>query len=391
MPETDTSKRAAGSVDHPDVSPFALPVAVKAAPDVPTGAPQRRGRLRTLVIGLGVAAMVAAVLLLPVWSGRPVPVAAEVVTLAPVTRVLAVNGRIAVLHSIDVRPLVGGRIAEIPVAEGDRVQLGAVVARIDPTTQQTIVRQAIAGLDAAVIARDQAREAYDRALALGEFTPRASLEAADSALGRAEQEVTRLAALVEQAQAQLADLTIRAPLSGTILRRPVEPGSSVTPTSVLMTIADLGQAVVEADVDEAFATQIRSGQPAVLRLVGETRLHDGLVVRVADQVDPATGALALRIAFAEPVTAPIGLTVAANIVVQEHEAAMTVPRTALLSEAGESAVLIMRDGIAVRRAVRVIDWPSERLVVTDGLEPGDVVIRDATGVSAGQPVRAEAS
>ncbi len=45
------------------------------------------------------------------------------------------------------------------------------------------------------------------------------------------------------------------------------------------------------------------------------------------------------------------------------------------------------DGIAIRRPVSVIDWPAARLIVTDGLEPGDVLVLDAAGVTDGQAVR----
>jgi len=324
-----------------------------------------------------------------VWRVNPPVVAVETTALAPVTRVLAVNGRIAAVNSVEVRSVVSGRLDEIPVAEGDRVTTGQVLARIDAAAQNAIVRQAMAGLDAALVAQQQATEAYDRSLSLGTAIARTALEADAFAVRSATQEVARQSATLDQAQIVLETFTIRAPFAGTILDLYAEPGQLTGPSSALLTLADLSDLVVEADVDEAYATQIALGQPAVLQLAGATGTAEGHVSFVSNRVDVATGGLAIRIAFEAPVAAPVGLTVATNIIVDQQDAALTVPRTAILSGTEGTDIFVLTDGIATRRALSVVDWPAARLIVTDGLAPGDVVILDATGISDGQTVAAE--
>jgi len=154
-----------------------------------------------------------------------------------------------------------------------------------------------------------------------------------------------------------------------------------------MTITDLGQLVVETDVDETYATQIKVGQSAALQLSGETAVREGRVSFVSQKVDEATGGLAVKLTPEAALTAPIGLTVTANITVDDRASSVTVPRAALLRDAGGDAVLVITDGIARRRAVVVIDWPAARLIVTEGLAVNDVVIADATGVADGQAIR----
>jgi hypothetical protein len=156
-----------------------------------------------------------------------------------------------------------------------------------------------------------------------------------------------------------------------------------------MTLADLGELVVEADVDEAFATQIAPDQPAILLLAGETGTRDGHVSFVSRRVDVGTGGLAVEIAFDAPVSAPVGLTVATNIVVERREAALTVPRTALETGAQGTGVFLVEDGAARFAPVTVVDWPAARLIVTDGLTEGDVLIVDAVGIADGQAVTTE--
>lgn len=360
--------------------------AVRPSPASP--APRLR-RIWIWIVGLVLAGGAGLGFFLQPWASSPVVVAVETVTLAPVTRILAVNGRIEALHSVDVRAQVGGTLADLSVVEGDSVQSGGIVARIDSTAQQAVLRQAMAGLDAALVAQAQAQATLERTRALGANVARTVLENAETAVQSAAQEAARMTALVDQAQIQLGNFTIRAPMTGTVLALNADPGQTIDPSTVLMTIADLGQLTVETDVDEAYATQLRADMPAVLQLTGETATREGRVSYVSQRVDAATGGLAVKLVFDEPVTAPVGLTVTANIVIDRRDAALTVPRTAVVTGDGRPAVLVVSDGIARLRPVTVIDWPAARLIVTEGLVPGDALILDATGIADGQSVRVE--
>ncbi len=324
------------------------------------------------------------------WTPAVIPVTVEQVTMAPVTRLLAVNGRIAAVHSVDVRALVSGRLAQVAVNEGQRVDAGHVLARIDPAAQDAVVRQALAGLDAALVAQEQAEATYARSLALGANISAVVMEADRRAVQSAIQDVARMTALLEQAQVQLGRHTLRAPITGTIVAMDAEVGQIADTATVLLTLADLNDLIVETDVDEAYANQVAVGQLAVLRFAGEVQTRTGTVRTVAGRVDAATGGLSVRIGFDTAVTAPIGMTVTANIVVDQRDAALTVPRTALVSENGDTAVFLAKDGSTRLQPVSLIDWPAARLVVTEGLSPGDSVIIDAEGLSDGLRIRSEA-
>lgn len=351
---------------------------------MPTPASRRRWWLWGVAGLVGLA--LAAVAWSQFWMARPVPVSVEIAVHAPVTRVLSVNGRIAAVHTVDVRSTVGGSLTTLPVAEGDAVEAGQVLAQIDADAQNAIVRQAMAALDAALVAQAEARQTYERSLALAANIPRSVLETQARAVQSAEQEVARLTASLDQAQVALHDHTIRAPMRGTVLALDAEEGQIVDPTTPLLTLADLGELVVEADVDEAYATQIAPDLPAVLQLAGETDTRDGHVSFVSRRVDVATGGLAVKIAFDAPVVAPVGLTVATNIIVDRRDAALTVPRTALHSGADGTGVFVVVDGAARFQPLAVADWPAARLIATSGLAEGDVVITDSTGITDGLAV-----
>jgi RND family efflux transporter MFP subunit len=350
----------------------------------PAASPWRR---RLVWIGLALAVAVGGWLAFAEpWNPGGEGVAVEAVVAGPVSRVLAVNGRMAALQSVAVRSTVAGTLVEVPADEGDRVVQGAVLARLDDTPQQAVLREVVAALDQGVVAQQQAADAVSRAEALGTNVSRVTLDDARRTLERADREVGRLRALVDQTRFHLTKFSIAAPIAGTVLTRSVDPGQVVDLSTVLFTVADLNELIVETDVDESYATQIRPGMPAVLQLTGETGTIDGTVSFVAPVVDAETGGLAVKIALAEPQQAPVGLTVTANIVVDRQESAISVPRSAIVSSSSRPGVFVLTEGAARLVPVTVIDWPADRLIVTEGLEPGDVIIVDANGITDGQGV-----
>lgn len=364
--------------------PMSTPLVPALRPVVPKPAAKRRLWIwgAAGLLGLALAGFVWS----QFWMVRPTPVTVEIAALAPVTRVLAVNGRIAAVRSVDVRSVMSGNLVELLVAEGDVVDKNQILAQVDAAGQNATVRQAMAALDAALVAQQQSTEIYERAVALGSNIPRSELEANAHAVQSAAREVARLTAALDQAQIVLEDFTIRAPVAGTVLALDAEEGQIVGPTSRLLTLADLSEILVEADVDEAYATQIAVGQPAVLQMAGNTGTLPGHVNFVSNRVDEATGGLAIKISIDAPIAAPVGLTVTTNVVVDWRDAALTVPRTALVNG---DAVFVVKDGMAQLQPVQVVEWPAARLIAMAGLEEGNAVIVDATGISDGQPVDVE--
>ena len=237
-----------------------------------------------------------------------------------------------------------------------------------------------------MITQAKAQASLLRAQSLGRNVSLVALEDANSALESASQEVDRLTALLDQARIQLSRYTIMAPIAGTIMSIAADPGQIVDPASPILTVADLRALMVETDVDEAYATQISQGLKAVLQLVGTNQNLAGTVSFVSPQVDVTTGGLAVRISTDLPLKAPVGLTVTANIIVEDNPAAISAPRTALVTDATGSSVFVLRDGKAKITPVQPVDWPAARLIVTEGLRAGDLLIEDASGLQDGQEV-----
>lgn len=344
--------------------------------------PRKRSKLWPLVAVFAIAAAAYIAISQP-WTARPAQVTTEVTASGPVSQVLAVNGRIAARISVTVRAAVSAQVRDVAASEGQKVASGDVLLTLDTAIIHAQVEQASAALEAQHALERQAKAAVDRSRALGSNSPRAALEDAEFALASARQETARLDAALRQVKRQLDEYTIRAPMDGVVITRTVDPGQLVDPQRDLFVVADTSDLIVETDVDELYSAHIGEGLTALLRPVGASVAQQGKIVFAAPKVDSVTRGRQIKIAFDQPVSLPIGLTVNANIIVKEIDAALSLPRRAIVTEDGRSHVLVLQDGVIVRRDIRFNDWPSDRVVISEGLTEGETVVLDPTSVKAG--------
>jgi multidrug efflux pump subunit AcrA (membrane-fusion protein) len=116
-------------------------------------------------------AALALILLTLIWwqpfTTKPTSVVVEIVTPGPITRVLAVNGQVSALKSVSKHSSVSGTLLNLWVAEGDLVKLGDILVQIDAAQQAAVLRQAVAALDAGLVARAAAKTTLAPTQALG--------------------------------------------------------------------------------------------------------------------------------------------------------------------------------------------------------------------------------
>jgi len=306
------------------------------------------------------------------------------------SRVLAVNGRIRPRLSVDVKSPVPGRITLLPFDVDQRVAQGTLIARIDDAPQLAAIRQAQSLLATqkealAQALRDQAR--YEK---LAEIVGTQRVELARLAVRQAQDEVLRMTASVEQAREIQARHQIHAPFSGIITERPVDPGQTVSSDTTVYRLADTSMPEVVAYVDELYAADLSVGVTATITIPGETKPLTAKIIHMEDRVDPATGARAVRLAFDQPpMRAPAGLTVSANLIVERRSSAISIPRSAILGPSTAPRVRLLNDaGEVVEQHIGFVDWPSEKVIVTSGLQPGMHILADPLAAEPGERVRA---
>ncbi len=316
-------------------------------------------------------------------------VASYTSTIGPAERILAVNGRIRPRLQVDIRPPAGGALVELPFDVGHRVNLGDVLARIDdgPEAAAIAVAQAAVQSQQAILA--QAQRDLTRYEALGEFATVKDVEQRRLAVVEGERELKRRTAAVSQATELRERRVLRAPFTGVILERPVDPGQNVGPENVIYRLADLSTPEIVAEVDEIYAAEIHPGMEALVSVPGQSDTVRATVLHIEPRVDPGTGARDVRFTLDGALTdRPAGLTVTINIVIERRTNAVKIPRRAIRQAGGKMSVLIAGpDGIVRDRVVTIVDWPAEDVIVTHGLEAGEHVLLSPTAAKPGEKVR----
>lgn len=320
---------------------------------------------------------------------RPPQVQTIPITAADATRVLAVNGRIRPRLSVDIKSPVPGRIILLPFDVGQRVTQGTLIARIDDAPQLAAIRQAQSLLAAqkeilAQAMRDQAR--YEK---LAEIVGMQRVEQARLAVRQAHDETLRLTDNVVQAREIQARHQIRAPFSGIITERPVDPGQAVGSDTTMYRLADTTMPEAVAQVDELYAADLSVGMAAQIAIPGQPKPLTAKIIHMEERVDAATGARAVRLAFDQPpVSAPAGLTVSVNLIVERRPQAVSIPRSAILSPSVKPHVRVVTAADEVRdQPIEFIDWPSQTVIVTSGLQPGMRILAVPNSAGPGQRVR----
>lgn len=328
---------------------------------------------------------------LAAWEFWPKPplVQTAVVREAPASRLLAVNGRIRPRLSVDVQPRVAGDLILLPFDVGARVGKDALLARVDDGPQGEAVAQAAAAVAGQTQTLEQARRDLARYEAIPQYVTRQRVEQARLAVRQAQEEVRRLNAVVSQARQLRERNDVRAPFAGVIMERPVDPGQAVTTSSVLYRLADLTDPEVTVQVDEIYAAALTPGMEARVTVPGISGALKARIVHIEPRVDPETGARDVRLRMTDALaTAPAGLTVTVNLIVDQRARALSIPRGAILAEdAGTHVLLVDAEGRVAKRAIRFIDWPAESVIVTAGLKPGERYLTDPTAARDGQRVR----
>jgi membrane fusion protein, multidrug efflux system len=319
-------------------------------------------------------------------EGGPVPVLVAAATKADVPVYLDAVGTIKALNTVTVSPQVDGKLLSVGFAEGDDVKKGDVLARIDPTTYQAQLDQALAkkAQDEALLANAKVDlERYEKLAATNAInrqqadTQRA-LVAQDAALVQSDQ------AAVDNARATLGYTTIVAPIDGRTGIRQVDEGNivhaagstaivvitQIKPISVLFNLPqqELGQ------VNEAFA----KGPLAVeAQRPDSDAVIDRGVLRVVDnQVDQTTGTVKLKAEFPNlNLRLWPGQFVNVRLLIDTLKGVVTIPTGAVQRGPNGTFVYVVKDDNTVATRPIVVQKQDEtQTVVKSGLTPPERVV-----------------
>ncbi len=248
--------------------------------------------------------------------------------------------------------------------------------------------------ESSAVERREARRAVDVARAQ-QRNAQAQSEAntdAGTDVAQAQAQLAVAQAATVAARARLAQTALVAPTDARVLVRDVEPGQIVQPGKALLSLALAGPTQLVAQVDERFLDQLQPGQKAaVVADAFAGQRFAARVLSIAPAVDAQRGAI--EVTFALDAQAPAYLredmTLSVEVETARRERALVLPQAALRGAvAGDTGtVLVLQDGRAQARNVRLGLRTLDAVEVLEGLHEGDTVLRGGA-VQAGDRVRA---
>ena len=346
-------------------------------------------------VALLIAPLLVAVPALAQQGDRPPP-AVTVVTVEAqdVNLTTTLPGRVVASAEAEVRPQVAGIITERLFDEGGRVEAGDILYKIDPASYDAAVAQANAAVAQAQAQVKASRREAERLETLSQRNI-VSEQSLDSAVAERDGAIASLQAA--QAQLQSAKIEqdrtlIRARLSGEIGRSMVSPGSLVTASqqSPLATVRNIDPVYVDVTQSAAEILDFRRGnrdariqdgsQEVKLTLADGTIFEQSGQLKAAEPVvDPLTGVVVLRIAFANPDKLLLpGMYVQAEMPSGQAKNAFLVPQEGVArNRRGQpTALVVTQDGTVEQRVLTVQQDLDLYWVVTDGLQSGDRIVVD---------------
>ena len=322
--------------------------------------------------------------------------------------VLDATGYVTARRQATVSAKITGKVREVRIEEGQRVEAGEILATLDDSEARVEVelrRAQVASaqaqqVEAEASSANAARE-YKRQQDLEKLklTSASALDAArtQAEASRARASSQKSAVRVAQeslnaAQVQLDNTVVRAPFAGVVTVKAAQPGEMISPVSAgggsirtgIGTIVDMDSLEIQVDVSEAYINRVQPGQrvEAVLNAYPDWRIP-AEVIAIVPTADRSKATVKVRIALGTKdarIVPEMGVRVAfleSNPVAGDAPPpprGVLVPADAIRQDGGKDVVFLLRDGRAERRAVTLGGSLGESRQVQAGVSVGDSVI-----------------
>ena len=337
---------------------------------------------------------------------RSSPVFTDPVISEPMSQTMPVLGRVVPNQSGIVATRIAERIEKLSVKIGDRVEKGAILARLssDQLKNQLILKEAELRRAQAKKENNNAdfkktKQARQRILALRGSTAfrqdrdqdsQRDLEMATSTLKEAEAEVASARAALNMNKQFLRDAVIRAPYPGIVIATHIVPGSYTRIGDPIVTILNDDDLEIEADIPTVRALTLAPGVRAQGRLQNGIQFYASLRV-VIPQENMQTRTLAARftIETQQKINKIVGnQSVILNLPIGLSGNVTTVHKDAIVMNNGKQNVYLIKNNKAVNKSIKIGRAVGDRFEVIDGLVPGDVTItRGNERLRPGESVR----
>lgn len=308
------------------------------------------------------------------------PVAAAEITPRDLSRMVRMAARVEPRVAIDLASRASGAVDTVFVEEGDAVERGELLARLDMSEEQAELARAEAAAEEATLEYQRTAELLER----GDVT-QAEYERVRAERRAAEGEVLLW-------ETRLTFGRIVAPRDAVVSERMIEPGEAVSNQDELFGLVDMQSLVMKLGVSEMDVIHLEPGQAVPIRLdaLPDNSL-EGEIRRIFPTAERSSRLVTVEVALPEDAhergVRP-GFLGRVEIAVDERPQSLAVPSNAIGEDGDERYVYVIEDDRLVRRSVRIGVDRGEWTEVVDGIEEGEIVLgSNPIDMQEGQPVR----
>jgi len=326
--------------------------------------------------------------------------------------VLDATGYVVARRQATVSSKTTGKVIDVLIEEGDRVEKGQMLAVLDdsvPRAQLALsesrLQSALAGLDELRVLLKQAELDLDRTQGLAErnLASQADLdrdgldvEGLIARLARANKDVVVAERSLDVQRQLLEDMEIRAPFSGIVVAKAAQPGEMISPVSAgggftrtgICTIVDMDSLEVEVDVNEAYINRVKENQPVQVTLNAYPQDHySAQVIAIIPTADRSKATVRVRVGFLDRddrVLPDMGVRVAfleeaGQVESEVPPEGVLIPSLAIARDERGDYVYLVAEERVERRTVTTGERLGGRIQVVAGLSSGDRVVADLSG------------
>ena len=296
---------------------------------------------------------------------------------------LPLSGSLKAVNSAVLKARAAGELQGLAVREGDTVRAGQVLARIDSTDSQARLRQAREQAASAQTQIDIAQRQFDnnQALVNQGFISRTALDTSQSNLQAARSTHQAALAAVDVAVKALDDTVLRAPISGVVAARLVQPGERVAVEARVVEIVDLSRLELEASLGPADSVLVRVGQQAQLQVEGIGQPIAARVARINPSAQAGSRNVLAYLALADATGLRQGLFAQGTLATGSSQA-LAVPLSAVRTDKPLPYVQVVENQQVAHKAVTTGargEAGKEAMVAVTGVAAGAVVLRGHLG------------
>ena len=359
------------------------------------------------------------------WMKRPKPVPVRTMLVLQAggdgqRTLLNAAGYVTARRKATVSAKVTGKVTEILVEEGMKVEAGQVLARLDSSNIDKSLRLSEAQAESSRKALEETKANLKTAerelaritqLAADKISSQSDLDRADAEAKSLKARLDRQLADVKVAESEVAlwnqqldDMVIRAPFGGIVTSKDAQPGEMVSPISAgsgftrtgICTIVDMTSLEIEVDVNESYINRVSSGQPVegTLDAYPEWQIPCK-VIAIIPTADRQKATVKVRVGFVKldprilpDMSAKVAFRASGEVKVTERR--ITVPKSALQQRDGRDIVWLVQNGRVERRSVTLGAPLGDEVTIAAGLSGGERIVVDVpAGLADGARVTEE--